>query len=209
MALFSSARGAPEWIIAPLGNPGSQYDGTRHNVGFAVGAEIEKLLNVRINRLRHRALTAMADVEGHRVLLMLPQTYMNLSGEAVGSAARFYKIPPQKVIVISDEMALPPGTIRVRERGSAGGHNGLKSIISALGSEDFPRIRLGVGEPPRRDYDTVDWVLGRFEGEDAALMAAAERRAAEAALFYVSHGAVETMSRFNGKVPAAAGQAKN
>ncbi len=140
----------------------------------------------------------MAPVLG-QTLLMLPQTYMNLSGEAVGEAARFYKVPPGRVIVVSDEMALPPGVIRVRPGGSAGGHNGLKSIIAALGTEQFPRIRLGVGEPPHPDYDTADWVLGRFAGEDVKLMEDAAARAAQAVRSYITDGAEKTMGRFNQK----------
>lgn len=131
------------------------------------------------------------------MLLMLPQTFMNLSGEAVGQAARFYKVPPERVIVVSDEMALAPGTIRVRPSGSAGGHNGLRSIIACLGTEGFPRIRLGVGEPPRADYEAADWVLGKFRGQDAELMAAAAERAAEAAESYVLNGPERTMNSYN------------
>ena len=141
---------AVEWIAVFLGNPGPKYENTRHNAGFMAGAAAEKLFGVRMNRLRHRALTARADVGGHGLLLMEPQTYMNLSGEAVGEAARFYKVPAEHVIVVSDEMALPPGSLRIRQSGSAGGHNGLKSIIAHLGTDAFPRIRLGIGEPEAR-----------------------------------------------------------
>ena len=194
----NTSRGV-EGIIAFLGNPGPDYAGTRHNAGFMAGEAMAKRLGVSISRLRHRALTATADIGGRRVLLMLPQTYMNLSGEAVGEAARFYKVPPEHVIAVSDEMALPPGTIRVRTGGSAGGHNGLKSIIAALGTERFPRIRLGVGEPPHPDYDTADWVLGRFGPEDAKLMASAAERAAQAAESYITEGPDRTMSKFNAR----------
>ena len=198
--LFPSSRaGGVEWIAAFLGNPGPQYEGTRHNAGFMAGAALAKDLGVSVTRLRHRALTATADIGGHKTLLMLPQTYMNLSGEAVGEAARFYKVPPGRVIVVSDEMALPPGVIRVRTGGSAGGHNGLKSIIAALGTEQFPRIRLGVGEPPHPDYDTADWVLGTPRGKDAELMADAVERAAQAAVCYVTEGPERAMSKYNRK----------
>ncbi|HIV21425.1 MAG TPA: aminoacyl-tRNA hydrolase [Candidatus Scatomorpha stercorigallinarum] len=198
--LFPSSRaGGVEWIAAFLGNPGPQYEGTRHNAGFMAGTALAKDLGVSVTRLRHRALTATADIGGHKTLLMLPQTYMNLSGEAVGEAARFYKVPPGRVIVVSDEMALPPGVIRVRPGGSAGGHNGLKSIIAALGTEQFPRIRLGVGEPPHPEYDTADWVLGRFAGEDVKLMEDAAARAAQAVRSYITDGAEKTMGRFNQK----------
>ncbi len=196
--LFSKqGQGGVEWIIAFLGNPGPQYEGTRHNAGFMAGEAMARRLGVRIDRLRFRALTARAEIGGRGVLLMLPQTFMNLSGEAVGQAARFYKVPPERVIVVSDEMALAPGTIRVRPSGSAGGHNGLRSIIACLGTEGFPRIRLGVGEPPRADYEAADWVLGKFRGQDAELMAAAAERAAEAAESYVLNGPERTMNSYN------------
>ena len=196
--LFSKqGQGGVEWIIAFLGNPGPRYEGTRHNAGFMAGEAMARRLGVRIDRLRFRALTARAEIGGRGVLLMLPQTFMNLSGDAVGQAARFYKVPPERVIVVSDEMALAPGTIRVRPSGSAGGHNGLKSIIACLGTEGFPRIRLGVGEPPRADYEAADWVLGKFRGQDAELMAAAAERAAEAAESYVLNGPERTMNSYN------------
>ncbi len=197
--MLFGARGGAEWLFVFLGNPGPKYAGTRHNAGFMVGEALSKRLGVKINRARWRALTATADVGGHKVLLMLPQTLMNLSGEAVGPAAKFYKIPPERVLVFSDEMALPPGSLRIREGGSAGGHNGLKSIIAALGTDKFPRMRLGVGEPPHPDYDTADWVLGSPKGKDAELLADAVSRAAEAAECYVTEGPERAMSKYNRK----------
>lgn len=191
-------RGGVEWIIAFLGNPGSEYENTRHNAGFMAGAAMEKLLDVKMTRLRHRALTARADIAGRGVLLMEPQTYMNLSGESVGEAARFYKVPPEHVIVVSDEMALPPGSIRIRQSGSAGGHNGLKSIIAHLGTDAFPRIRLGIGEP---EHTGVDWVLGKFTGRDAEAMASACEAAAKAAVSYIKDGPDKAMSRYNRRAP--------
>lgn len=197
--MLFGARGGAEWLFVFLGNPGPKYAGTRHNAGFMVGEALSKRLGVKINRARWRALTATADVGGHKVLLMLPQTLMNLSGEAVGPAAKFYKLPPERVLVFSDEMALPPGSLRIREGGSAGGHNGLKSIIAALGTDKFPRMRLGVGEPPHPDYDTADWVLGSPKGKDAELLADAVSRAAEAAECYVTEGPERAMSKYNRK----------
>ena len=185
---------AVEWIAVFLGNPGPKYENTRHNAGFMAGAAAEKLFGVRMNRLRHRALTARADVGGHGLLLMEPQTYMNLSGEAVGEAARFYKVPAEHVIVVSDEMALPPGSLRIRQSGSAGGHNGLKSIIAHLGTDAFPRIRLGIGEP---EHEPVDWVLGHFTGHDAEAMSAACENAAKAAVCYICEGPDKAMSKYN------------
>ena len=187
-------RPAVEWIFAFLGNPGPKYENTRHNAGFMAGAAAEKLLGVKMDRLRHRALTARAVIDGQGVLLMEPQTYMNLSGESVGEAARFYKVPPERVLVFSDEMALPPGSVRIRQSGSAGGHNGLKSIIAHLGTDKFPRIRLGIGEP---EHEPVDWVLGRFQGADAEAMAAACDSAARAAECYISEGPDRAMSKYN------------
>lgn len=185
---------AVEWIAVFLGNPGPKYENTRHNAGFMSGAAAEKLFGVRMNRLRHRALTARADVGGHGLLLMEPQTYMNLSGEAVGEAARFYKVPAEHVIVVSDEMALPPGSLRIRQSGSAGGHNGLKSIIAHLGTDAFPRIRLGIGEP---EHEPVDWVLGRFQGADAEAVEKACESAAQAIKCYITEGPERAMSKFN------------
>lgn len=185
---------AVEWIVAFLGNPGPKYDNTRHNAGFMAGAAAEKLFDVKINRLRHHALTARVDIGGHGVLLMEPQTYMNLSGEAVGEAARFYKVPAERVIVVSDEMALPPGSVRIRTSGSAGGHNGLKSIIAHLGTDKFPRIRLGIGEP---EHAPVDWVLGRFQGADAEAMASACESAAQAVRCYITEGPDKAMTKYN------------
>lgn len=194
--LFERSSGAA-WIAAFLGNPGPEYAGTRHNAGFMTAAALEKSKGIRIARARFRALTAVAELGGEKTLLMLPQTYMNLSGEAVGEAARFYKIPPERVLVVSDEMALPVGKLRVRAGGSAGGHNGLKSIIQHLGTDQFPRIRLGIGEPPRPEYDAKDWVLSSFRGEDAAAMEAAAARAAQAVEYYIQYGPEKTMNAFN------------
>ena len=198
--MLFGARGGARWILVFLGNPGPKYAGTRHNAGFMVGEVLAKKLGIKINRARWRALTALADLGGEKVLLMLPQTLMNLSGEAVGPAAKFYKVPPERVIVFSDEMALNPGSLRIRTGGSAGGHNGLKSIIAALGTDQFPRVRLGVGEPPRPDYDAADWVLGTPKGKDAELLADAAERAAEAAECYVTEGPERAMSKYNRKV---------
>ena len=137
------------------------------------------------------------DLGGEKVLVMKPQTFMNLSGNAVGQAARFYKIPADHVLVVSDEVSLPPGKLRIRTKGSAGGHNGLKSIIAALGTDAFPRIRVGVGAPPHPDYDMADWVLGVFRDQDALDMQAAAERAAEAVESYIKDGPERAMNRFN------------
>ena len=155
-----------EYIVAGLGNIGKQYEKTRHNAGFlAIDAMAEKL-GVKIDRVKFHSTVAEATVSGKRVLLMKPTTLMNNSGVAIGEAAAFYKIPPERVIVLVDDISLAPGVIRIRRRGSAGGHNGLKSIITHLSSEEFPRIKIGVGQKPSPDYDLVNWVLGVFSAED-------------------------------------------
>ena len=195
--LFSSAGGA-SWLVVFLGNPGLRYEGTRHNAGFMTADALAKARGVEIRRARFQALTGLCTIAGERVLLMKPQTYMNLSGEAVAQAARFYKLPSERVLVVSDEVSLPVGKLRVRSKGSAGGHNGLKSVIACLGSENFPRIRLGVGAPPHPDYDMADWVLSVFRDKDAEEMARAAARAAEAVVCYISEGPERTMNLYNG-----------
>ena len=190
-------KGWVSWLIVFLGNPGLKYNGTRHNAGFMAADAMEKKLGVSINKLRFRALTQTADIAGQKVMLMKPQTYMNLSGDAVIQAARFYKIPPERVIVVSDETSLPIGKLRICRGGSAGGHNGLKSIISQLGTDKFPRIRLGVGAPPHPDYDMADWVLGAFKGQDAADMEQLAKTAADAAECYIAEGPDRAMNKFN------------
>ena len=174
------SKGGAEWIVAFLGNPGLKYNGTRHNAGFMAADAMEKKLGVSINKMRFKALTQTADIGGKKVLLMKPQTYMNLSGDAIAQAANFYKVPPERVIVVSDETALPIGRLRIRRGGSAGGHNGLKSVIARLGTDQFPRIRLGVGDKPHPDYDMADWVLSAFKGQDAADMELVAKKAADA-----------------------------
>ena len=194
--LFSSS-GGPSWLVVFLGNPGPKYDFTRHNAGFLVCDALAKKKGFSVNRLRFSALTAQVDLGGEKVLVMKPQTFMNLSGNAVGQAVRFYKIPAEHVLVVSDEVSLPPGKLRIRMKGSAGGHNGLKSIIAALGTDAFPRIRVGVGAPPHPDYDMADWVLGVFRDQDALDMQAAAERAAEAVESYIKDGPERAMNRFN------------
>lgn len=190
-------KGGVSWLVVFLGNPGLKYNGTRHNAGFMAADAMEKKLGVRINRLRFKALTQTADIGGQKVMLMKPQTFMNLSGDAVIQAVRFYKIPPEQVIVVSDEVALPIGRLRVRRSGSAGGHNGLKSIIARLGTDKFPRVRLGVGAPPHPDYDMADWVLAAFKGQDAADMERLAQTAADAIECYIAEGADRAMNKYN------------
>ena len=189
--------GGVSWLIVFLGNPGPRYEMTRHNAGFMAADAMAKEKNVNINKARFKALTATCDIGGESVLLMKPQTFMNLSGDAVAQAAKFYKIPPERVIVVSDEISLPIGKLRIRTKGSAGGHNGLKDIIAKLGTDAFPRIRIGVGAPPHPDYYMADWVLSSFKNQDAEDMLAAAERAAQAAQCYITQGADRAMNRFN------------
>ena len=153
------------FIIAGLGNPGQQYQKTRHNVGFVAVDYIAAKLGVKIDRAKFHSLVAEAKIGEVRVLLMKPETFMNNSGVAIGEAAAFYKIPPERVLVLHDEISFDPGLMRIRRKGSAGGHNGLKSIIAHLASEEFPRVKIGVGQKPTPDYDLADWVLGKFPKE--------------------------------------------
>ena len=185
------------WLVVGLGNPGSQYDNTRHNAGFLVADELARRGGFAIQRVRFKALTAAAQVGGQGVLMMKPTTYMNLSGEAVGDAVRFYKLTPDRVLVISDDVDLPLGKLRLRAGGSAGGHNGLKSIIRHLGDDRFPRLKVGVGSKPHPDYDLADWVLGKLQGEDKKVMDETVRRAADAVECFLKDGPQKAMNQFN------------
>ncbi len=159
------------FLLVGLGNTGREYENTRHNAGFLSIDYIAKKCGVNIDRVRFKSLTAVATIGEVGVLLMKPQTFMNLSGEAVGEAARFYKIAPENVIVISDDISLEVGRIRVRRSGSAGGHNGLKSINAHLGTDAYPRIKVGVGQKPHAEYELADWVLSAFTEEDLKKLA--------------------------------------
>lgn len=185
------------WLVVGLGNPGDQYENTRHNAGFQVIDALADRGNFPVQRLKFHALTNTATVGGQGVLVMKPVTYMNLSGQAVGAAARFYKISPDHVLVISDDVDLPLGKLRIRKGGSAGGHNGLKSIIQHLGTDQFPRLKVGVGSKPHPDYDMADWVLGKLQGEDKKIMDDAAVRAAQAVECLLSQGIDRAMNQFN------------
>ena len=197
--IFQRKGSGVSWLLVGLGNPGSKYESTRHNMGFLAVDGLARRKGFRFNKLRFRAWTAEWMVNGEKVLVMKPQTYMNLSGESVGEAARFYKIPADHVVVISDDISLPVGKLRIRTGGSAGGHNGLKNIIQHLGTDQFPRIKVGVGRKPHPDYDMADWVLSRFQGEHKTVMEAAAEKAADAVECFVLHGPDETMNRFNNR----------
>lgn len=190
--------GAVSWLLVCLGNPGDKYENTRHNVGFMVADEIAERQKKPIQRLKFKALTNVFSISGEKVLVMKPITYMNFSGEAVRQAADFYKIPPGRILVISDDTALPVGRLRIRQKGSAGGHNGLKNIIQHLGTDQFPRLRVGVGEKPHPDYDLADWVLGKFQGEEKKTIDHAVKRAADAVECIMAEGLDRAMGKFNG-----------
>ena len=166
----SSAGGAATHLIVGLGNPGDKYYNTRHNAGFLTIDYISEKLGVKVNKLKFKALVGETEMGGKKVLLMKPQTFMNASGEAVREAAAFYKIPMENIIVISDDVNLEVGKMRVRKSGSDGGQRGLRSIITLLGSDEFPRVRLGVGKKPHSDYDLADWVLSEFKKEEQELL---------------------------------------
>lgn len=189
--------GAISHIVAGLGNPGDKYDKTRHNAGFIAIDRLCDSLGVKCDRAKFKALTCEATIGNSRVLIMKPQTFMNLSGEAISEAARFYKIPADKVIVISDDVTLAVGKLRIRGKGSAGGHNGLKSIIEHLGTQEFPRIKLGVGEKPHPDYDMVDWVLGKFPKEDLDKLAKTVESVPGAIASLIQEDITSAMNRFN------------
>jgi len=185
------------WIAVFLGNPGLRYDNTRHNAGFIAADIIAKEIGVKLNTAKFSALTAVVNLGGHKVLLLKPQTYMNLSGNSVKQAMRFYKIPLKNVIVISDDVSIPEGKLRIRRRGSAGGHNGLKDIIAKCGGEDFPRVRIGVGAPPHEEYDMADWVLSKLTVEERMLISDTALKAAAALEMIVIGGVDEAMAKFN------------
>ncbi len=195
--MFQSQSGGVQWLLVCLGNPGKEYENTRHNIGFMAADELARRENVKLNKLKYRALTGEVRAGGVRVLVLKPQTYMNLSGEAVKLAGGFYKIPPDHVLVISDDVSLPLGKLRVRAGGSAGGHNGLKNIIAHLGTDQFPRIRVGIGAPEHPDHQMVDWVIGGFSPAERKIVDEAVSRAVDAALCIIEKGVPAAQNAYN------------
>lgn len=190
--------GSPiDFMIVGLGNPGSKYENTRHNAGFAAIDFLAKELGASVTRMKFKSLVGEAKIGGHRVLLMKPSTFMNLSGQAVTEAMHFYKLEPTQVLILFDDISLEPGRLRIRKNGSAGGHNGMKNIIYLSGREDFPRIKLGVGKKPHPDYDLADWVLSRFTEPDHKLLLEAVENAAKAALLIVENNTEKAMNLYN------------
>jgi len=186
------------WLVVGLGNPGSQYEGTRHNAGFRALDRYCEKTGQTIRKMKFRALVGEGELGGSRVLFLKPQTFMNLSGEAVRDAAAYYKIPPERVLVLSDDVSLDVGTLRVRAKGSAGGQNGLKNIIYHLVSEDFPRVKIGVGKKPHPEYDLADWVLSRFTKEEQEAINIACDDALAAAACVIREGCAAAAQQFNG-----------
>ena len=186
-----------DFLIVGLGNPGKKYEGTRHNAGFAALEALAEKLGVKVRKSKYKALTAEASIGDKRVLLMMPQTFMNLSGQAVTEAMQFYKLKPEQVLILLDDITLPVGVLRIRRKGSDGGQRGMRSIITLSGSEQFPRIKIGVGQKPRPDYDLAAWVLSKFTGEEAAKMLDAFQNAADAACKIVQGDLESAMNAYS------------
>ena len=189
--------GTPEFLVVGLGNPEKKYTLTRHNSGFLCVDELAEKFGFKINKLKFKAVIADTVINSHRVIVMKPQTYMNNSGEAVKEAAGFYKIPPEKIIIIFDDISLDVGKLRIKRKGTDGGHNGIKSIVGHLGSTNFPRIKLGVGKKPHPDYDLADWVLGKFSDDDRKKLSEVFDNILPAAELIVQGKISEAMNKFN------------
>lgn len=189
------------YIIAGLGNPGNRYEHTRHNAGFEVIDILADRMGICVDEKKHKALCGRGALEGQKLILIKPQTFMNLSGESVRAAADFYKVEPENIIIVYDDVSLEPGQLRIRGKGSAGGHNGIKNIISHLGTQEFPRVKVGVGEKPK-EMDLADYVLSRFSKGEQEMMDQAFLEAAQAVSTMVGHGMDAAMNRFNGKKKA-------
>ena len=189
--------GPIDFLVVGLGNPGKQYEGTRHNSGFMALEALADKLGIQVNRVRFKSFCGEGEIDGHRVLLMMPQTFMNLSGEAVLEAMQFYKLSPEQVLVMFDDISLSVGTIRVRRKGSDGGQKGMKNIIFLTGCDEYPRIKVGVGEKPHPDYDLAAWVLSKFSKQEVPVILEAVHEAAEAACLIVQGKTEEAMNRYS------------
>lgn len=186
------------WLIVGLGNPGKEYEKTRHNCGFRAIDLLAKTLGCKIDKAKFQGLYGQVTYQGRKLFLLKPMTYMNLSGKSVLQLSAYYQIPPQRIIVLFDDISLEPGRLRIRSDGSAGGHNGIKSIISDLGSQDFPRVKIGVGAKAHAEQDLADWVLSGFSALEEKALASALERAADAALCIIASGVPEAANRYNG-----------
>lgn len=185
-------------LVVGLGNPTIKYDKTRHNVGFEVIDELADKYNIALDTMKHKGMYGKGKIEGQSVILLKPMTFMNLSGESVALVSKYYKVAPEDIIVIYDDINLDVGRLRIREKGSAGGHNGMKNIIAHLGTEEFPRIRVGVGmKPPRMDL--ADYVLSHFSEDEQALMNQGYDKACEALKLLLLDEIPQAMNQYNGK----------
>lgn len=189
------------WLIVGLGNPGREYEKSRHNTGFRALDLLARQLDVKVDKLKFQGLYGQTTYRDTKVFLLKPQTYMNLSGLSVLQLSAYFHIPPQRIIVLFDDISLEPGRLRIRANGSAGGHNGIKSIIQELGSQDFPRVKIGVGAKPNPNYDLADWVLSGFSALEENALEVSLKNAADAALAIMEHGVPEAANRFNGSHP--------
>ena len=187
------------WLIVGLGNPGKEYERTRHNAGFRAVDLLAEKLGCKIDKGKFQGIYGQANYGGKKLMLLKPLTYMNLSGRSVLQLSAYFNIPPQRIIVMFDDISLEPGRLRVRADGSAGGHNGIKSIIQEVGSQAFPRVKIGVGAKPHPDFDLADWVLSAFTASEEKALKNALDWAGEAALAIIDHGVPEAANRYNGK----------
>ena len=194
-------RKSEDWLIVGLGNPGKEYEKTRHNAGWRAIDRIAEKLDCKIDKAKFQGLYGQTKYAGGKLYLLKPMTYMNLSGRSVLQLSAYFHIPPQRIIVLFDDISLEPGRLRIRSDGSAGGHNGIKSIISELGSQDFPRVKIGVGAKAHPEQDLADWVLSAFSASEEKALVSALDRAADAALCIIDKGVPEAANRFNGSKP--------
>ena len=199
--LFGRQSSAVDWLIVGLGNPGKDYERTRHNAGYRALDVLAGKLGCKVDKGKFQGIYGQTNYDGKKLFLLKPLTYMNLSGRSVLQLSAYFQIPPQRIIILFDDISLEPGRLRIRADGSAGGHNGIKSIISELGSQEFPRVKIGVGAKPHAEQDLADWVLSTFSAsEDKALISALDR-AADAALCIIDRGVPESANRYNGSKP--------
>ena len=194
-------KSAESWLIVGLGNPGKAYERSRHNCGFRAVDMLADKLGCKIDKGKFQGLYGQVTYGGRKLLLLKPQTFMNLSGRSVLQLSSYFNIPPQRIIVLFDDISLPPGRLRIRADGSAGGHNGIKSIIAEVGSQDFPRVKIGVGGKPNPEYDLADWVLSNVSASEEKALVSALDRAADAALCIIDHSVSEAANRYNGSTP--------
>ncbi len=197
--MFGSKNDA--WLIVGLGNPGSEYTRTRHNAGWRALDILAEQLNCKVDKAKFQGLYGQTSYNGTKLFLLKPMTFMNLSGRSVLQLSAYFHIPPERIIVLFDDISLPPGRLRIRGDGSAGGHNGIKSVIAELGSQNFPRVKIGVGAKPAEGYELVDWVLSTFSAQEEKALSFSLKNAADAALCIIDKGIQEAANRFNGSRP--------